>query len=85
MTPISQQAAEIARLQSQLAQARERLTKIVVTDGEDAGVVMLSIEGPTHQERLRIEGEMRTVAVYDHEYFSPLGDALMELYQGLGE
>ena len=37
---------------------------------------MLSDDGPTHTEE--IEG--KKVQVYDHKYLSPLGDALIELW-----
>ena len=77
---------EIERLQSQLATARERLAKIVVTEGVDAGVVLLSYDGTSHdEETITPNGQKMTVGVYDHEYFSPLGDALVELYEGLSE
>lgn len=49
------------------------LKRIVCTEEPDAGVVLLSNDGPcTFHEGV---GQ-----VYDHEYFSPLGDALMELH-----
>ena len=60
-----------------IAAIREKLRQIVVTEGEDAGVILLSWESPMHQE----EHGGRTIQVYDHEYFSPLGDALMELWK----
>lgn len=72
---------EVERLQSQRAQARERLAKIVVTEGDDAGVVLLSSLAPSHIEKR----DGASVRVYDREYFSPLGDAMMELWKGLGE
>lgn len=59
---------------------REKLESIVVTKGEDAGLVLLSQDGPTHPEKHGGE----TIQVYDHEYFSPLGDALIELYKIAG-
>lgn len=52
---------------------RETLGEAVCTEGCDKGVVMLSQDGPTHPET--ING--KTIQVYDHEYFSPLGDALI--------
>lgn len=73
-------ACEIERLQSKLQQARESLKQIVCTVQPDAGVVLLSEDGPTHLE----EWNGKTVSVYDHQYFSPLGDALIGLYQKLG-
>lgn len=66
---------KIEQLESQLTAARTLLQTIVCTQGCDAGVVLLSYDGPTHFET--IEGKRYTV--YDHNYFSPLGDALMEL------
>lgn len=62
---------------ARLREIRSKLESIVCTEGEDSGVVLLSYDGPTHTEI--ING--RPVQVYDHEYFSPLGDALMELYK----
>jgi hypothetical protein len=60
----------------QLAEIRNRLEAIVCTDGCDRGVVLLSQDGPTHTEI--VNG--RPAQVYDHVNFSPLGDALIELY-----
>lgn len=51
-----------------------KINEIVVTEGIDKGVVLLSQEGPTHYDT-----ELK-VQVYDHENFSPLGDALIELH-----
>ena len=59
--------------EERLHRIRKKLEEIVCTRGEDIGVVMLSQEGPCHYE----EGVGQ---VYDHKYFSPLGDALMHLY-----
>ena len=57
-----------------LSKIRELLENIVCTDEVDAGVVLLSSDGPTHYDpELKCQ-------VYDHEHFSPLGDALIELY-----
>lgn len=69
--------SEIEELRGRITVIRHKLERIVVTEGEDAGVVLLSQEGPTHPE---VVGG-RIVQVYDHEYFSPLGDALMELWK----
>lgn len=60
-----------------IAAAIAKLEEIVCTEGCDAGVVLLSEEGPTHQE----VWDGKPVRVYDHEYFSPLGDALIALYK----
>ena len=54
---------------------RERLEKIVCTEGDDKGVVMLSNEGPTN-----FDPELNC-QVYVHEHFSPLGDALIEAFE----
>ena len=54
---------------------RLKLEDIVCTVAPDEGVVMLSQEGPTHYD-----AELK-IQVYDHEYFSPLGDALIELHK----
>jgi len=56
------------------ASMRQRIEKIVCTEGVDKGVVLLSNEGPTHYDE-EVDGQ-----VYDHEYFSPLGDALIGLW-----
>jgi len=53
------------------------LEKIVITKGDDRGVVLLSNDGPTHYDS-ELECE-----VYDHENFSPLGDALIALHDKL--
>lgn len=65
---------EIARLNATLDSIRQKLQEIVCTEGCDRGVVMLSQDGPTHYDA---EAKCQ---VYDHENFSPLGDALIELY-----
>lgn len=61
-------------LQEQIDKAKEKLKEIVIPDGIDAGVVLLSNDGPTHWS------EEHQCFVYEHEYFSPLGDALIELW-----
>ena len=63
-----------------LMSIRKKLEEIVCVEGVDAGVVMLDVNGSTHPEVC--DGE--TVQVYDNEYFSPLGDALMELWKMAG-
>lgn len=57
----------------------EKLREIVVTEGCDKGVVWLSAEGPTHYDA------DAKCQVYDHENFSPLGDALIELHDMIAE
>lgn len=52
----------------------EKLSEIVCTTPPDDGVVLLSNDSPTHYD------PVRKVQVYDHEHFSPLGDALIELH-----
>ena len=58
-----------------LKSIREKIDTIAVTEGTDAGVILLSANGGCHIEN--IGGQNRTV--YNHENFSPLGDALGEL------
>lgn len=72
--------ASVKQLEKSLAAVRSKLAEIVCTEGCDAGVVMLSNDGPTHSET---HGG-RTIQVYDHEYFSPLGDALVEAWKMAG-
>lgn len=64
---------KLADAHKRLAKVREKLKEIVVTEGCDAGVVLLSDYGPTHYD-----AELKC-QIYDHAYFSPLGDALVEL------
>lgn len=71
---IETQGERIRTLEAQLAEIRDKLQEIVCTVEPDAGVVMLSSDGPTHRE------PGLKWPIYDHEYFSPLGDALIELY-----
>lgn len=68
---------EFARIGKVLSTAREQLAKIVVDEGEDAGVILLSWESPTHYD------PTVGMQMYDHDYFSPLGDALVELARTL--
>ena len=81
LSALDRYAAENAKLKEGLAAIRAKLAEIVCTEGCDAGVVMLSQDGPTHPET---HGG-RPIQVYDHEYFSPLGDALMEIWKMTGE
>lgn len=57
---------------------KAKVEEIVCTKGEDAGVVMLSNDAPA----TRVEGFDHPV--YDLEYFSPLGEALIEVYKLAG-
>lgn len=61
-----------------VAEIRESLKKIVIVEGEDKGVVLLSQEGPTkYDPTLKCQ-------VYLHLYFSELGDALIALHEKCG-
>lgn len=71
---------EHADMNGQLATIRSRLEAIVCTGGCDAGVVLMSQEGTAHTEI--VDG--RPMQVYDHPYFSQLGDALIDLYKLAG-
>lgn len=72
-------ASPVASPAERIMAAKELVERIVCTEGEDKGVVMLSQEGPcTFDEDLQCY-------VYLHEYFSPLGDALIELWDLLKE
>ena len=62
-------------LAERLAAIRTILKTVVVTEGIDRGVVLLSSDGPTHYDP---EQKCR---VYDHENFSPLGDALIAIHE----
>ena len=65
------------RLRRALETAKRLLSEIVVTEGEDAGVILKSAESPTltHPET----GHQ----VYQYENFSELGDALVALARQL--
>lgn len=67
----------LERLTERITAIRTKLESIVCTEGCDRGVIYLSNEGPTHTEV--IDG--KPCEVYNHENFSPLGDALIELYE----
>lgn len=60
-----------------LVRAIVLLKEIVEVEGEDAGVIYKSVESPTTYDAT-IECQ-----VYKHQYFSELGDALLELYYNL--
>jgi len=60
---------------SGLAAARAKLQEIVRTEGEDAGVIYLS------NEAVMDPVPDSDAKVYRNRYFSPLGDALMELHE----
>jgi len=65
---------DIGRLESRLQKISDTMENIVVTEGEDAGVVLLSTEAPCRYEA------GSNVAIYGLPYFSPLGESLMEVY-----
>ncbi len=67
--------SEIERLTKVIETAKAQLETIVCTVEPDAGVVLLSHEGPTHYDA------EHKCQVYDHDYFSPLGDALIALHK----
>jgi hypothetical protein len=76
----------ITRLRTIIAESSRMLGEVVCTEGIDAGVVMLSSEGTSHNKSIVTpDGQTMIVGVYDHEYFSPLGDALVALANKLKE
>lgn len=72
---------EIHTLQGVIAAIRAKLETIVATDPVDRGVVLLSYDSTTHKETRLINGNESVVNVYDNEHFSPLGDALIEVWE----
>ncbi len=64
-------------LAAKLGEIATKLQTIVCVLPPDDGVVLLSQDGPCHVE---VHGG-KEISVYDHEHFSPLGDALMELWK----
>lgn len=71
---------ELKAATERLAKAKDLLEEIVVPEGEDSGLIWKSWESPTHPETL---ASGQTIQVYDHEHFSELGDALVELWRVL--
>lgn len=69
--------AENERLRSRQAAAEAVLHEIVCTEPPDDGVVLLSNDSPCDWDA------EHKIYVYDHDHFSPLGDALMKLYRVL--
>lgn len=55
------------------------LEKIVCTKDPDDGVILLSSESPAHYDAAT------KCETYNHEHFSPLGDALIALHKHLSE
>lgn len=72
--------AELKVATERLGKALALLEKIVVPEGEDSGLIWKSWVSPTHPKTL---ANGQTVQVYDHEHFSELSDALVELWQVL--
>lgn len=70
---------EIAELRQILLDVRKDLEAIVIPDGIDAGVILLSGDSPAPWD------EQRQCHVYQYEYFSPLGDALVTLWKKIPE
>jgi hypothetical protein len=75
-------ADEVIALRQRQDELVVLLQKIVVTEGEDEGVVLLSNDGPCHPE-VDPRDPTQTMQVYDHYFFSPLGDALIRLHRKL--
>lgn len=70
--------AEKARgLEARLSSIQGILEEAVCTVEPDKGVILLSDDGLTHTET---HGG-KEIQVYDHQYFSPLGDALIEAWR----
>lgn len=70
----NQQPTQLATIEF-LTALRDQIAEIVIPEGEDAGVILLSGDSPTdYDETLKCH-------VYRHLYFSPLGDALVALWQ----
>jgi hypothetical protein len=57
-----------------IGEAISDLERIAYTAEPDAGVILFSVEGGSHYD------DEAGCEVYDHEHFSPLGDALLALY-----
>ena len=68
---------ECERLKQQLTESRESLKQIVCTEGQDRGLVLQDHESPTKYN------EVLKFHVYEHDNFSPLGDALISLWEQL--
>jgi hypothetical protein len=68
-------------LRFKLALIRTKLQEIVCVVPPDDGVVLLSQDGPCREPTAEERARGWTGQVYVHEHFSPLGDALMELWE----
>ena len=65
---------KLESLKKIVSNAKDRLDEIVVTSGEDRGVILMSSESPMHYDKdLKCH-------VYDVENFSDLGNALVKLF-----
>lgn len=71
---VNQMKTKLTELGELKKKILDKLEFIVVTEGDDKGIVLLSSDGATHYD------EASKCQVYDHENFSPLGDALIELF-----
>lgn len=67
--------SEADELRQKIAEMRLKIEKIVCTDEIDRGVILLSSESATHYDK-----ESKCL-VYDDEYFSELGRAMVELWK----
>jgi len=63
----------IRRLLNIQQRVKRKLESIVVSEGEDSGVILLSSDSPTEYS------EELGCTVYLHDHFSPLGDALVDV------
>lgn len=63
------------KAEKRLQEVRDKLEEIVCTKPPDDGVILLSDEGASHYD------ENLKCHVYDHQHFSPLGDALMAAWK----
>ncbi|TXH55020.1 MAG: hypothetical protein E6Q97_09725 [Desulfurellales bacterium] len=64
---------ELQNCRTRLHRVSSQLDEIVISEGEDAGVILLSSDSPTHYDA------DKRCQVYDNEYFSPLGKALVSV------
>ncbi len=64
-------------IRDKIAAIKGQLDAIVCTEGEDAGVIMISDEATFHFD------EAWQCQMYDNEFFTPLGDALVALWNEL--
>jgi hypothetical protein len=71
----AEEKTENRRLRRTIASVRSQLEEIVVTEGEDAGVILLSTDAPMSAV------PDCPVMVYDLMYFTPLGEALMAAWK----